>query len=335
LTLQFSEDVSAGLGLSDLILKDLTTGTNIATGSMTLLYSAATNRATLTFPGLTGQKLPDGRYGLSVLRAGVTDANGKQMAADFSFNFHVLTGDANGDAVVNDSDLYLVWQNLLKPAGARNLNEDLSGDGQVTIADVNVVTSRYLGTLPPLSAPSPLPALLSVLGAGNSSANPGLTITVALSRSIATVPQKAYQDTAAAPVASDLQIEVGSAAAIPGAIGTEVQRGAGSAKLAETNLIVRASNPALTAAPAFRARPSLGVADGWSGERPVPASLWWSPSGNSRSTDLLGSASLPLPAADDLSNEERWQTRPRSKLTKFPAVLSLPSNYRQHPKGSL
>jgi len=110
----------------------LTTGTGISTGSMALNYSSATNRATLTFPGLSGQKLPDGRYKLTVSRAGIADANGNQLIADFDFTFHALTGDANGDAVVNDRDLYLVWQNLLKPAASRNLNEDLTGDGQVT-----------------------------------------------------------------------------------------------------------------------------------------------------------------------------------------------------------
>ncbi|MEK7676039.1 MAG: hypothetical protein AAB676_09430 [Verrucomicrobiota bacterium] len=49
--------------------------------------------------------------------------------------------------MTNDLDLYRVWQNLLKPAAARNLNEDLTGDGQVTADDVTVVKGNYLSSL--------------------------------------------------------------------------------------------------------------------------------------------------------------------------------------------
>jgi hypothetical protein len=57
--------------------------------------------------------------------------------------------------------LYLVWQNLLKPAAQRNLNEDLTGDGQVTMADVDVVKGNYLAALPP---PAPVAAAADVPG---------------------------------------------------------------------------------------------------------------------------------------------------------------------------
>ena len=53
--------------------------------------------ATLTFPGLADAKLPEGRYELTVLAAGVTDVNGKPMGADYNLSFHVLAGDVNGD----------------------------------------------------------------------------------------------------------------------------------------------------------------------------------------------------------------------------------------------
>jgi hypothetical protein len=65
----------------------------------------------------------------------------------------VLTGDANGDAVTNDIDLFLVFRNLLRPPASRDLNQDLNGDSQVTSADVDIVKSNYLGTLPAAPAP--------------------------------------------------------------------------------------------------------------------------------------------------------------------------------------
>ncbi len=148
LTLQFSENVSASLTASDLVLMNLTTSSVIAPADMAVSYDALTNRAMVTFPGLTGARLPDGNYQLTVTKADVTDASGLPLVADFNFEFYVLTGDTNGDRVVNDRDLYLIWQNLLKPAAQRNLNEDLTGDGQVTSADVDVVKGNYLATLP-------------------------------------------------------------------------------------------------------------------------------------------------------------------------------------------
>ncbi len=157
LVVQFSDNVSASLGTSDAALRNLTTSADISPASLALSYDAATNRARLTFPGLAGQKLADGNYRLTILAGGVSDAFGHPMAADYTFAFYVLTGDVNGDRVVNDRDLYEVWQNLLKPPASRNLNDDLTGDGQVTQADVNVVKGNYLATLP-----APGPAVLQV-----------------------------------------------------------------------------------------------------------------------------------------------------------------------------
>ncbi len=90
----------------------------------------------------------------------MTDVDGKPLTADYTYQFFVLTGDVNADRVVNDRDLYAVWQNLLKPAAARDLNADLDGDSQVTQTDVNVVKGNYLATLAPVTmAPVPLMVL--------------------------------------------------------------------------------------------------------------------------------------------------------------------------------
>jgi hypothetical protein len=155
LALQFSENVGASLAAADVTLRNLTTGANVT--GFALAYDAATNRATLTFAALPGQQLPEGNYLLTVLAAGVTDTTGKPMAANQSFTFHVLTGDVTGDRVTNDLDLYQVWQNLLQPPASRNVSHDLDGDGQVTPADVDLVRSRYLASLP-TPAPPPNPA---------------------------------------------------------------------------------------------------------------------------------------------------------------------------------
>jgi len=51
--------------------------------------------------------------------------------------------DVNHDRVVNDLDVYLVWQNLLQPPGSRDLQFDLDGDAAVTTADVTIVRASY------------------------------------------------------------------------------------------------------------------------------------------------------------------------------------------------
>ncbi|MBI3867660.1 MAG: right-handed parallel beta-helix repeat-containing protein, partial [Verrucomicrobia bacterium] len=161
LSFQFNVDVAASLGIDDFVLLNLTTGTTTPAAQLGLTLIPGAQQAVLSFPGLPGQILPEGNYQLVLKATGVSGSHGKFMKADFKLSFHVLTGDANGDRVTNDRDLYQVWQNLLKPAASRNLNEDLNGDGAVTLADVAVVKSRYLATLPAAPPPPTAP-----LGAG-------------------------------------------------------------------------------------------------------------------------------------------------------------------------
>jgi hypothetical protein len=104
---------------------------------------------------------------LTLNGAGITDPQGLAMAGNQVLLFHALTGDANGDRVTNDSDLYRVWQNLLRPEGARDLNDDLNGDGVVDNADVAVVTGNYLALLP---EPAPLIITTPILADENSPA---------------------------------------------------------------------------------------------------------------------------------------------------------------------
>jgi len=157
LALQFSENVAASLTADDFVLRNLTTGALVAPSAMTLAYDPGANRATVSFPGLASQKLGDGNYQLTINASSVVDVDGTPMVANYLFNFYALTGDANGDRITNDQDLYRVWQNLLKPLASRSLNEDLNGDGQVTMADVEVVRGNYLVTLP-------APILASMVG---------------------------------------------------------------------------------------------------------------------------------------------------------------------------
>ena len=153
-TLQFSENVQPSLTSGDFRLTHLGTGIDISTGQLTLQYDANSNRLTISFASLPEGRLADGNYRLRIVAANVSDVTGKALPVDFVATFHTLRGDANGDRLTNDLDLYRVWQNLLKPAAARSSNEDLNGDGLVDAADLEEVKDNYLASLP--STPTPL-----------------------------------------------------------------------------------------------------------------------------------------------------------------------------------
>jgi hypothetical protein len=63
-----------------------------------------------------------------------------------------FSGDVDANLVVNERDLYEVWQEQLKPASERDPAMDLNGDGSVDDADLNTVKGHYLQTFGP--APS-------------------------------------------------------------------------------------------------------------------------------------------------------------------------------------
>jgi hypothetical protein len=147
---QWSRNVGPSLTLADLTLRNLSTGATIPSSSLNLFYNTATNVLTMSLA--SGVSLPAGLYELTVLASGITDSNGQPLARNTAVAFHILPGDANGDRVVNDRDLFLAWQNSLKPIGQQDLNADLNGDGRVTAADVQLVKSLYLSVVPPMLA---------------------------------------------------------------------------------------------------------------------------------------------------------------------------------------
>jgi hypothetical protein len=165
----FNDDVSATLGLNDLTLTLRETGEPVSLAGMILAFDSSARTATLSFEGLPGGALEaNGHYRLTIVAAGVVDPQGVVMGSDAFLDFHVLTGDANGDGFTNDLDLYRVWRNGLRLVS--DLNDDLNGDGMVDHADLDVVTGNYLALLP---VPGPL--LPAPSGAGEWVDGPSLT----------------------------------------------------------------------------------------------------------------------------------------------------------------
>ncbi len=140
-TIQILEDSELVFSGTALALKNKVTGAVLQVPGSAFVYNRTAGSARLD---LAQAGVPDGDYTATLFAANISDTAGNRLASDYTFDLHLLGGDANGDRIVNDLDLYRIWQNQLKPVAARDLNDDLNGDGQVTLADLDVIRTKYL-----------------------------------------------------------------------------------------------------------------------------------------------------------------------------------------------
>jgi hypothetical protein len=137
----FSGNVGATLGLADVEVYNLNTGPVTVAG---VSYDNAANTATFTF---NPAALPNGNYVAILRSAGVTDAAGNALAADFTVQFFVLTGDINRDRAVNGSDFAILAGNFGK-SGTTYAQGDLNGDGTVNGSDFALLAGNFGRTVP-------------------------------------------------------------------------------------------------------------------------------------------------------------------------------------------
>ena len=150
LFIDLSTDVSAYLASTDLNVQNLTTGTFIAPSAMTLTFQHGPEAATLSFTGLPGGTLPNGRYRLTIPSAG-----------NFTFDFFYLAGDVDRDASVGFSDLLLLAQNY-GSAASTYAQGDVNRDGVVNFSDLLIVAQNYGTSLNSSPVASASPSLVPV-----------------------------------------------------------------------------------------------------------------------------------------------------------------------------
>lgn len=156
LKLSFSRAMSPGsLNPSDLVVNVVNSDGSLGTliGVLDVSYNPATSAATFTLLGV----LADGNYRGRLPAGSVSDAAGNPLGTDYTFDFFVLTGDANRDRVVDVRDLYIVSQNWLG-TGKTFSQGDFNYDGTVNQADLTLMAQRWqlkLDVPPPPSAPAP------------------------------------------------------------------------------------------------------------------------------------------------------------------------------------
>jgi hypothetical protein len=145
----FSEGVFSGLDAADLVLTNLTTGQVIPSSRFFIRYDWDTFTAHFDYDTGNFGLLPDGNYRATLLHSGVSDSSGKHPAANVTFDFFVLGGDANRDRVVNVVDLAILAANWGK-SGRVFSDGDFSLDGTVDAADLGILAAHWQMTLPPL-----------------------------------------------------------------------------------------------------------------------------------------------------------------------------------------
>jgi ELWxxDGT repeat protein len=139
----FAEDVAGAGAIANVTLENLTTSQPVSPAQMALVYDAAARQSRLTFPGLPGGLLLDGKYRLTFAGAGITDLAGNALAGgNFAFDFLFLRGDANHDGIVNLNDFNILAANF----GQSNrtfAQGDFDYSGNVNLTDFNILASRF------------------------------------------------------------------------------------------------------------------------------------------------------------------------------------------------
>jgi len=144
LSFTFSEDVSASLTSSDLVVRDTNTQATLIVSNVT--WAGATRTATFTLLN----PAPDGTYRATLSGSGVTDAAGNPLGADYTLDFLFLRGDADHNGTVNLNDFNVLAANFGQ--SNRDFTQgDFDYSGNVNLNDFNILASNFGQTL---AAPS-------------------------------------------------------------------------------------------------------------------------------------------------------------------------------------
>jgi len=106
-----------------------------------------------------------------VLAAGVTDAAGNALGAEWSTGLNVLVGDINGDGRVSSRDRRALRDAYASATGDANYTvfADLNGDGRVSSRDRRTLRDNYATDLPaPAPSAAPMPSIGDTENGGRS-----------------------------------------------------------------------------------------------------------------------------------------------------------------------
>ena len=172
-SIRFDANVGASTGATDLRLWNATTRQFVDTSAAQVSYAAGTNTATWRFPAQSGRAmLPEGNYRATLVSMTVYDAAGRPLDGDrdgvggdeYSFEFHRLFGDADGDRDVDTRDLAAQRRTRYRRAGdpAFDSQFDFDADGDVDSRDTIVFRRNLRHRLrPPAGNRPPAPPVIN------------------------------------------------------------------------------------------------------------------------------------------------------------------------------
>jgi hypothetical protein len=151
-SVRFTEDVSATIALSELVITPLSGEPPFTVPVDT--YSFGTNTARFVLRTFLG----DGRYRARLAAASISDRAGHPLGTDYTFDFFVLSGDANRDRKVDITDLGILASNW--EHSPRTFSQaDFSYDGIVDITDLGILATNWQTNVPAPAARSPFATL--------------------------------------------------------------------------------------------------------------------------------------------------------------------------------
>ena len=158
--LRFSEDVTidpAGISVARV------GGATLPASQVKQDYSEVSRTLTLTISGT----LVDGNYRVTLTTSAAKDQSAKPLAATYTYDFFILTADANHDRFVNSLDFSALATHFNESAATFS-NGDFNSDGRVNGLDFNLLASKFGTVLAP-----PAPALaINAQPLATSSAHP-------------------------------------------------------------------------------------------------------------------------------------------------------------------
>ncbi|MDZ4784271.1 MAG: fibronectin type III domain-containing protein, partial [Planctomycetia bacterium] len=143
ISVQFDQDVSSSLGVGDLWVERLGSDTRVGTSNFSLGWNSSNFTATMTYTTPAGsQRLPSGRYRVTLHSSDLQNAEAQNLNQDTSFEFFYLNGDGNRDGVEDNADADIVSANL--GLAGNFLQGDYDYSGVVDEDDLEFVNSDTL-----------------------------------------------------------------------------------------------------------------------------------------------------------------------------------------------
>lgn len=144
LTVTFSEPVNLSAGA---VTVRLSTGQAVSRTTINVTnptYDGQTYLLTFLGTGALGGSLPDGIFDLKITASGARDLGSNALEADYSYRFHRLFGDNNGDRAVNFLDYTRLRLTLGRSTGQTSFNDtfDYDKSGIVTLTDLTQFRRR-------------------------------------------------------------------------------------------------------------------------------------------------------------------------------------------------